>query len=481
MSRKILAIDIRNDVVAAVLLNTGLKNSAFQTGTCVPIAPEKKKDDGLSSALEALFQQIDSTGATLVVAIPGERAFYRTVRMPFKDEKRIRQILSFELEPTLPVGIDNLVIDFRKGLENDQTEVLATAVEHEWLRYYLDHFNALDKHPQLVVAGSLPLMVYLLSLSDHLADECLLIEADHDKAMFFAVRNGNIALVRTPNAGSEDESATEAFALQVRQTLTAYSDGNGIDFSPTLAYLGGHALQDQSRRESLVKALDLPAEIIDLKRQAPKVEFPASSDAWNPWLMNNCLALALLEAEGKTCPSFHRSSSPVRDYWIAYRNLIKGPAILMAIVLLLGLGGTMMENHLLQKRVDQMDTAIRGIFKSAFPQITRIVDPLVQMRNQIELLKKNTIDPNTADIHVNSIDILNEISRLIPKTIEVHFNRMVVGGGSVTVSGDTAAFNVVDDIKNRLEKSDLFKSVTIASANMNKAGTLVSFKLKIDL
>jgi outer membrane translocation and assembly module TamA len=39
----------------------------------------------------------------------------------------------------------------------------------------------------------------------------------------------------------------------------------------------------------------------------------------------------------------------------------------------------------------------------------------------------------------------------------------------------------VEDIKSRLEKGELFKQVTIASADMDKSGKKVRFKLKIDL
>jgi hypothetical protein len=58
---------------------------------------------------------------------------------------------------------------------------------------------------------------------------------------------------------------------------------------------------------------------------------------------------------------------------------------------------------------------------------------------------------------------------------------MTVGADEVTVTGETAAFNVVDTIKSHLEKSELFKKITIASANMDKSGKRVLFKLKIDL
>jgi general secretion pathway protein L len=481
MSRKIIAIDIRSNTLAAVVLNSGLKSSAVQAGIVIPIDREKKNDDGLASALDTLFRQIDSTGATIVVALPGADAFYRTVRIPFKDEKKIRQVLPFELEPTLPVNVDALVIDFRKGREDDHTEVLATAIDRELLQHYLDLFNALNKHPQLVVPGPLPLVTYLLSPASQLPEQCLLLDADHTKIMLFAINDGTIALVRALSSANGNESAVETLALQVRQTLTAYSDANGISFSPSVVYLNGPAMRDNSRHEVLAKALDLPVEPIDLMSRAQKVEPAANLENWNPWFMDNSLALALLEAEGRPCPNFHRTGSPLRDYWNAYRSYIKGPAILLGIVLLLGLGGVLVENHLLQQRVDQLDEAITGTFKSAFPEITRIVDPVIQMRNQIDSLKKNAIDPNDSGIHVRSIDILNEISRLIPKEVDVRFSRMVLGGDTITVSGDTAAFNVVDDVKTRLEESELFKSVTIASANMDKASTQVSFKLKIDL
>jgi outer membrane translocation and assembly module TamA len=59
-------------------------------------------------------------------------------------------------------------------------------------------------------------------------------------------------------------------------------------------------------------------------------------------------------------------------------------------------------------------------------------------------------------------------------------NRFVVGDESVTISGETSGFNIVDDIKNRLEQSNYFHEVTIASANMDKSGKKVRFKLKIE-
>jgi hypothetical protein len=81
---------------------------------------------------------------------------------------------------------------------------------------------------------------------------------------------------------------------------------------------------------------------------------------------------------------------------------------------------------------------------------------------------------------MSSIDTLLQISKLLPDSIDVIVNRFVVGDDSVTISGETAGFNIVDDIKSRLEQSNFFREVTIASANMDKAGKKVRFKLKIE-
>lgn len=80
-----------------------------------------------------------------------------------------------------------------------------------------------------------------------------------------------------------------------------------------------------------------------------------------------------------------------------------------------------------------------------------------------------------------NIDILNEISSRIPADLDVEITNFVRGEDSLVISGNTDSFNNVDDIKSRLERSDLFKNITISSANLEKSTNRIQFKLKIDL
>ena len=65
--------------------------------------------------------------------------------------------------------------------------------------------------------------------------------------------------------------------------------------------------------------------------------------------------------------------------------------------------------------------------------------------------------------------------------ISARFFRLVIGPQTVLISGNTAGFDSVDDIKGRLEEIDFFKKVTISSANMDRSGKEVRFMLKAEL
>jgi hypothetical protein len=337
---------------------------------------------------------------------------------------------------------------------------------------------------QLVVPGAFALVNRLIELDPQMPDQALIMDVDHQKASLFAIHDGRVAMVRSISSALDElktETAVQIFSQRVRQTIRAFADSQSTPFDPSMIYLCGPAIGDASHAKAVSHALELPTQTVDMLSLLPKINLLPEAGRWNPFIFDNTLALADLETTGKPCPSFHRSSSPLRDLWLTYRGHIKVPAILAAVVLLLSVSGVLVENWALKRRIKRLDSAIVQIYKQSFPDASRIVEPVVQMRTRIEEIKKASVEGGLAGVSVRNIDILQEISRLIAKEPEVIFDRLTAGDGSVMISGETAAFNVVDDVKSRLSGSAMFKQVTIASANMDKAGNKVKFKLKIDL
>ena len=156
-------------------------------------------------------------------------------------------------------------------------------------------------------------------------------------------------------------------------------------------------------------------------------------------------------------------------------------SVLAAFVLISIFISIFCDSYALKKKVTALDNRITDIFKTAFPDVKRIVDPLQQMRVKTDAIKKNSTFPDKAGKNVPVIDILDEISKAIPEDIDVALARLVISPENMMISGDTKTFNFVDDMKSRLEKVKIFKKVTISSANIDRSGNRVRFKLKIEL
>jgi len=483
MSRQIVAIDIRNKSVAAVLVSTGLKGTIIEDWAHEALPTGTEDASPLVLGTRALLERLEVGNASVVISLPTDQTIYRSIEIPFTDDKKIRQILPFELEPSLPVDVGNLIIDYQKN-RADSHELLAVAMDRRVLQDTLDGLEACGLHPQLVLPGDYPLASALCTYSGELDGQALFLDLGTTKATLFVLAAGRIALVRAMPADVKTDAGVEALALRIRQTLTAYGNATPDEFSPKALYLSGPAFEDSDTSQSLSEALEMPGTLVDLRTMAAKIEMADSLSVsdWVPHRYDDALSLALIEAEGRTCPNFHRSGSALRNYWSNYRPYIRGPAILMLIALILALGSVLVESSMLQGRLDRINAQIEDVFATTLTGVKRVkgIDPLDQMRSEIKKLQGGSIDAGENGPGLRTIDVLQQLSSLIPKEVDVKLDRLVMGNDGVTISGEAAAFNIVDDVKSRLETSDYFKTVTIASANMDKSGKMVRFKLKIE-
>lgn len=483
MSRQILSIDIRNSSLAAVVLNTGLTNNTIEAFAQEPLLPTENEDQTpLQGALERLLAQLNTpSGTGVVVGVPSDRIFYRKLAIPFKEDKKIRQVLPFELEPSLPVPVDNLIIDYQQNTDDTNGQLLTVAMDRNQLDVVMADLTVANLRPQLVVPGDFPLAQCLTTFAEPPVEQALLIVIGASRATLFAIMANQTALVRSMSADIATETGVEALALNIRQTLTAFADSKPKGFTPEVAYLSGPVFNDRKAQKRLESSLEIPTRILDLNEIAPKLDMAPGLDQWQPNMYSGALAMALIEAEGRDCPNFHRSSSILRNLWNSYSIYIKGPAILLTAVIVLSLGGVLIDSHMLKKRVDRINGQMEEIFKSAFPNAPRVGDALSQMKSELKKARGKGIDAGGSGPDVRIIDVMYYISKDIPKEMEVVFTRLVTDNDGITISGEAGAFNVVDDIKKRLESNELFKQVTIAQANMDKSGKRVMFKLKIGL
>ena len=483
MSRKILGIDIRNHFLSAVILTSSLREYRVDDYIHLPFPDPDDPEKGLAAALETLTGKMDFAGSDCVVSIPAGLFTFRNLQVPFNNSKKIRMVLPFELEPTLPYAVDDLVVDFHPlngSPDGEKTELIAAAIEKNRLTPYIEALASIQVDPEKLTLSGLPTALCLAHQAD-LEEDQLFIEIDEASGTLFMLAGDSLQLIRSFPLPPAGPSKAKMLSAQIQQTLSAFQESSELNLQPLEVVASGIGLDEANMAADISKALNIPVKAASM---ADRLGIPVESYTGNPWIpaqMDNALALALMEVEGFEALNFHKGQFAAQKFLSKHKSPLIKTGILAAAVLALMFFNVLMQTYTVNKQVRGIEHQMIQIFKATFPEVKTIRYPYPEMQARMRETKKNAAFQTEAGPHIRSIDILNSISEKIPDNIKVDFTRLVIQPENVVISGTTDTFNSVDDIKSRLEQIQYFKKVTISSSNIDRSGEEVRFILKMAL
>lgn len=483
MSRKVLGIDIRNQSLTAVLLNSSLREYHVDDFIYLPFSGPDDLERSLSAALETLTERMDLTGSDYVVSVPAHQFIFRNMQIPFHNSKKIRMVLPFELEPSLPFAVEDLAIDFHTlngAPAGNQTELIAAAIEKSHLAPYIEALASVNIDPEKLTLSGLPIALCLAHQGDS-QEDLLFIEIDDAHATLFVVVGGRLQLIRSFPLPAAGPSKTSILCAQIQQTLAAFQESSALNFEPIEAVLNGTADVEGEMTAAIAKVLEIPVKVASV---AEHLNIPLATGTENQWIpgrMDNALALALMEVEGYETLNFHKGQFAAQKFVAKHKSALIKTGILAAAVLVLMFFNLMMKTHTLNKHIDTINNQMTQVFKETFPEVQTVRYPFQEMQAKMRETKGNAALQAETGPHVRSIDIINNISEKIPANITVNLNRLVIQPENVLISGTTDTYDAVDAIKSRLEQIQQFKKVSISSANIDRSGKEVQFMLKVDL
>jgi len=484
MSRKILGLDIRPDAVSAVLIDSSIKGTVIDAHEYVPFSGRKEDRNGLSALLETIEQKMDISDAVCVASFPADEISFRNIQVPFKGQKKIKKILPYELEPTLPFPVEDLIIDFIHTEIPDLTNtknLITAAVEKSKLQSFLDTLATFNIEPEIVTVGGYPTAVSLANFLDS-HKNWLFIDIDNNKSTIFIILSGSICLIRSFAIHSAARSdKVKLLCGNIRRTIYALEKILGLDFKPDGGFITGCGIDDLGFDKEMEQALGFSIERVDILQFADILKQQPLPPSWIPNLMDNALSLALMEIKGAKGFNFRKGPFALKKFWEENKKSLIQTGVFLVLVLSLGWFNVFLDSYFLEKRLARLNHQITGIFTSTFPEVKNVVDPVQQMKIKIQQARQNALLPGETEKQIRAIDILNTISKAIPKEMDVTLKTFVMGSESISISGDTDSFNSVDNIKIKLEQADIFKKIIISAANIDKIDKRVRFKLKVDL
>jgi hypothetical protein len=473
MAKRTLTLDIRENGIDWVLLRSGLRNVTVEKSGQLVCRFDNAPPDTVA-ALKNLRDSLDAPGLTCIAAIEGRGLFARSINVPFRDRRKVRQILPLELEATLPVGVDDLAIDFKLTGNNGTRTALAAAMPKAQIDLHLSLLRQAGLDPALITFSGLPAATLLAAGPDG-EQASLLIDGDEDHSMLFLIANHQLRYLRSwiPPAGEEDPAGRLKRA--VGQTLEAICHVLPAAADVRTVYLTPRGARHYS-----------PERTAAMLERAVKVFDPTQSVTIN--LTGNlsgghgqgALALGLYEPMADKGLNFFRTTFPLKRFLQQHRKDFVRTGVLATVLAAVFMADVYSDIRRNRERAAKLSAEAETILKQTFPQTRNIEAPLQQMIVKLREARADEMASPRGD-QPAKIDVLRAISQSLPPSLDIHVSQLVVGTEDVQISGTTGTFEAVNEAQGHLKKTGVLYKINIISANMDQKTGRVRFKLTADL
>lgn len=513
MARRILGLDMGSHAVKAVELRQTLRELELVQARALPVADAPAS---LPTELRDFLQTYDLPSELAVASVAGDRLATRRVSFPFKDRRKIRAAVPFEVESQVPFELADYFLDSEVIAEAaERTDVVVALVPRTEVAVLLASLREAGVAPRIVEAEGLALANLTALLP--LPGVRLLADIGHRKTTLCLCVEGQAVAARTvPVAGlaitqalakdlGVDEVAAERrkieqgvlgvpravaatavvdrLARELARTIGGLEsllppradDGVAID---ELTLLGGSAHLHRldaylAERTGLrVRRLEPP----------PGEEGKALLALGDPLLFAPALALALRgSAKATTRMNFRQSELAHRIDLLGMARELRSTGWVALLTAILALAATGTEIFLTDRRGDAIERQSRALHDQAFPGRPAPANVVTAMQQAVGEAQRRAETLGVYRGNLSALDVLNEISARIPPDLEVVFEELAIDGQVVQIKGHTPAFGSVDRLRAELVRYEPFSSIAVGDITSDPRRGGQSFSMRISL
>jgi len=498
MAGKVLGLDIGDDLLTAVAVRRRGKERKLAGFASLP----RDATQPLAEQLAALLEQVPWQGYSCVAGIPLGRFSLRNLEVPFREDRKIGQILPFELEEQLLVPPEEQVVCFRTISATEKgSHLLVTGLEKAVLQEYLESMQEDNLDPDRMLPAILPLAWEVMR--DQSPDrDCILVSAGLHSAAMAICRQGQVIFLRrlpypeqmftaVPFSFSDNqvlvkdrEEAAGCISMltgAVRRSMDFFIMEHEMELDPGAVILTGPLALAPDFRKQVQEALAMEGIGCDLLTTTGVKNEAEGAEAWQPAIYDQALALALSGFRKKTAFELRTGEFACRRKLSTTRQIALAAAAGILIFLAV-LVYQWTDYRRLHHRYTLLGREMEEIFRATFPDVQRVVDPLLQMESKLrEVRAPAAVATPLFNGEKRALEILADISSRIPPSLSLHVSRLVIDRESVQIKGTTDAFNNVDAIKTSLAKSSRYQEVKIVSATAGKNKGTIRFEIRLQL
>lgn len=426
----------------------------------------------------------------------------RNITLPFADNKKIEQILPFELDEQLLLPVDQQVVATGTTMvnrESGKTQLMAAALEKETLSNYLSLFHEQGLEPDRFSPADFVLAERLIR-SDRESENFLLLSCGLSAATITVIHQGAVVFMRHlayptevftedlfsfdgREIHSDDPAAAEQAVRQVCQTVQRSLDlcrhRFSLNLQPDYILLTGILLLGQGIQDKIEEEIGLPAKKSNLIQADTAILSAGIAGGWKPEIFDFPLALALQAGSGKKTAAFNfrKNEFAPPHYLLRSKKQLAGVAVFAGTLFLFSLGYLFLDTRRLEKKYDNLSAQMEEVFKESFPGINPGGDPLLHMRSKLQGMDTVSVAMPIFDQEKRILVIMADISERIPSSVDLHVTRLVINRDTVEINGTTDSYNSVNTITNLLSKSERYSEVKPGKSSKEKEGIRFGIEL----
>ena len=442
MAKEIFILDIGVDSVRAGIFSPKKTEPIYINTHPILRKNISSEREEIKSAISSLLAAANEKGfrefEKVLVAIPPDEISMRILSIPFKDRKKIQDILPFELSGLLPHDVKEMIVD---AIPIGDGKVITASLEKARLKKYLEMLKEFGLDP------------YWLG------------------STIFSMGK----LLNGANKGTAAFVGNESFMV--------VSDGEPRFFKPLkeINELKIGLIYLESEGIHIDKVYSVDENIKDLKSLLPKIDIKNVSLPWNcPPDGAGLYALSLhLQKKMEGTINFRKGEFAYTKESNAVKKNLKFTGVLVLIITVLMMGNVYLKYKGLARDFITARDALRGAYLELFPGETKVLDELYQLEAKANKLK-GELEITSGGISV--LEIMKELSKAggNNSNFRVKFNEVNIAEGRMTVRGETDSFEIANILKDRLIKENYFKDILLTDLK-TKAGGGAAFSLSITL
>lgn len=471
MPNRILALDVHGTHLTAVVVETSFRSYQIIGHFSEP----RDRSVPLGEQLRAFGARHPMTADTVLSALPGNAAAFRTLDLPFRDRRRLEQTVPFELESQVPFSVEEAVIDFQVlATSADGARVFAALVPKPRIEEHLGVLSEAGFDPAIVDFAPLATLNVLQLFDGSRPDRFGFLHLSGGGGTLALYRDGRLQNLRVLDVAEEPRGP--ALARDVGWTLKSldgfFADRRSGGGPPLL--VGGAsepAFLDQLRRGvgiTVQRLEDLPL------RRLPA----ALQGRHGPYAAALGLALREIAEEPTLGLNFRRDAFSYRRA----REELQGVAVrlgtLSAVVLALFVVWQGASYYELSSRYRELRTLVRDAFHATLPGAP-VVDEVEQLGQEVARLRKQQqqlgFGPGGP---VSALDALRQISERAPGDPRMNVDELSVDPDGVHLRAKTSSFDAVEKIRRSIAESPLFGDVQVKDPRTAPDGN-VDFRMNL--